>query len=300
MKSVVFLLTILLGVANSQAQTMQDFIKTDEGEKYLQTSIVSYSKGDVTIDLISVVHIGEKNYYSQLNEEFKQYDALLYELVAPKGTRPQKGQKSNNPIGSIQDIMKSVLGLESQLANVDYNPKNFVHADLTPKEMSEIMAQKGMSTTTMILDTISHAIKKQNRAAYESSKKQQVKSAESITLEDMMNPQKLRRLMAKQFAEVKSGDMLSGSVESLIVDARNKRVMEVLSEQIIAGKKKIGIFYGGAHMVDFAERLQKMGFEKGNVKWLNAWSLDQETKPNEFEDLIKRFTENSIKSLQDK
>src|SRR3569833_2343207 len=60
----------------------------------MQTAIVRYAKpGDdsgLYVDLIAAVHIGDAQYYKRLNEQFEEYDALLYELVAPDGTRVPK------------------------------------------------------------------------------------------------------------------------------------------------------------------------------------------------------------------
>ena len=61
----------------------------------LETSVTRYetvnAAGEpVIVDLIGVVHIGEKEYYQELNKHFEKYDALLYELVAPEGTTSVK------------------------------------------------------------------------------------------------------------------------------------------------------------------------------------------------------------------
>src|ERR1700741_2648233 len=60
----------------------------------LQTAIAKYvpasgAKG-AEIDLVAVVHIGEKAYYERLSKEFEKYDTVLYELVAPEGAKPPK------------------------------------------------------------------------------------------------------------------------------------------------------------------------------------------------------------------
>ena len=47
-------------------------------------------KDGLYVDLIGAIHIGDKAYYQQLNKDFSAYDALLYELVAPQGTRVPK------------------------------------------------------------------------------------------------------------------------------------------------------------------------------------------------------------------
>jgi len=48
----------------------------------------------------------------------------------------------------------------------------------------------------------------------------------------------------------------------------------VLSEQIAAGKERIAIFYGAAHMEDFDRRLREdLSLEPGEVEWVEAWDL---------------------------
>jgi len=102
----------------------------------LETAVVRYApaEGDVTVDLIGAVHVGDKAYYEKLNKLMEQYDVLLYELVAPEGRRvPPKGtKKADNPVAMLQQGIKIILGLEFQLEQIDYTKKNFVHADLSP------------------------------------------------------------------------------------------------------------------------------------------------------------------------
>src|SRR4051794_10859212 len=63
-------------------------VRDAEGESLsMDTAIVRYVKKQDgkpiwSVDLIGAVHVGDKEYYAKLNKEFKQYDALLYELVA--------------------------------------------------------------------------------------------------------------------------------------------------------------------------------------------------------------------------
>ena len=68
----------------------------------LQTEIISYKAEEgkwkgVTVDLIGVVHIGDKDYYKALNKRFRDYDAVLYELVAPENANvPQPGRGASS------------------------------------------------------------------------------------------------------------------------------------------------------------------------------------------------------------
>ena len=82
----------------------------------------------ITVDLIGAVHIGEKEYFENLNQRFEQYESLLYELVAPEGTVIPKGGGRDegiptNPIAAMQVGMKTALGLEFQLEHIDYTKR---------------------------------------------------------------------------------------------------------------------------------------------------------------------------------
>jgi hypothetical protein len=81
-------------------------------------------------------------YYDTLDRLFRGYDAVLYELVAPDNARvPKPGRKPAGAIGSAQQGLTKMLGLEFQLEQIDYTARNFVHADLSPKEFDAAMAE---------------------------------------------------------------------------------------------------------------------------------------------------------------
>ena len=49
-----------------------------QDQAILETASVEYAHPDgTTVELIGAVHIADKPYYSKLNTQFKQYDALL-------------------------------------------------------------------------------------------------------------------------------------------------------------------------------------------------------------------------------
>ena len=123
----------------------------DKGDPVaMETSITRYESDrypGVTVDLIGVVHIADKGYYDKLNKLFEQYDALLYELVAPEGARPIKGQnrQGTSALSGMQRMMKDMLDLQFQLDCIDYQKKNFVHADMSPAEFTKSMNKRGES-----------------------------------------------------------------------------------------------------------------------------------------------------------
>ena len=78
--------------ATAKSQYMRTIRDDKERPTALETAIVSFVPTDpkaapLTVDLVGAVHIGDKSYYAELNRRFKDYDAVLYELVAPEGTR---------------------------------------------------------------------------------------------------------------------------------------------------------------------------------------------------------------------
>ena len=76
----------------------------------------------VRLEYVGAVHIGDNAYYEKLNDTFKQYDVLLYELVAPEGTKVERGRGTSNahPLGAMQNGIKTLLELEHQLEKVDF------------------------------------------------------------------------------------------------------------------------------------------------------------------------------------
>ncbi len=142
----------------------------------MQTAIVRYVPAkmagkagakSVSVDLIGAVHIGDAAYYRRLNERFKQYDALLYELVAPEGTVVPLGRGTSNahPIGALQNLAKDMLELDHQLEYIDYTKPNFIHADMSPAEFEKAMADRHESFLQMYFKLMGAAMAEQSKLA---------------------------------------------------------------------------------------------------------------------------------------
>ena len=259
--------------------------RDDDGDLVsMDTAIVRYApkakepgKEGVVVDLIGVVHVGEKSYYRQLNKAFEQYDALLYELVAPEGKNvPKQGDQSRHPLAAMQNGMKDVLELEYQLQHIDYQKKNFVHADMSPEAFSKSMEDRGESIWQMLLRSMG-----QNIAM--SSRQQSGGTSGAALLMAWFSPNRslvLKRMMAEQFEDLDASmKTFDGPDGSTIISERNKVALKVLAEQVAAGKKRIGIFYGAGHMADMEKRLlDEFGFERQGQKWLVAWDLKSKSQ----------------------
>ncbi|MEE8452223.1 MAG: hypothetical protein V3R99_09920 [Thermoguttaceae bacterium] len=250
----------------------------------MEVAIVRYTprgdrRGKPTVDLIGAVHIGEKSYYEQLNREFRKYDAVLYELVAPEGTKvPKGGGTSNHPVSMLQNGMKSILKLEFQLSEIDYGRENMVHADMTPEQFAKSMKQRGETMFTMFLRMMSHAMMQQ-----QSSKVSDTQLLLALFQKDRALA--LKRVLAEQFQDMGgSFAALEGPNGSTLISGRNGVALKVLREQLDQGKRKIAIFYGAGHMDDFRKRLEKdFDLVPGRTRWLVAWDLsspkDADSKP---------------------
>jgi hypothetical protein len=261
--------------------------KTESNKpKTLDTAVTTYrsqSAGGVTVDLIGAVHIGEREYYEELNRRFDQYDVLLYELVAPDNTVIPRGGKreGTNPVAMLQDSAKNMLGLQSQLELVDYTKSHFVRADMTPTQIADKMTERGETAFTVALSTLADVMRQQNLAAREAVEQPAAEADEQLSLFDLVgNPLKMKQIMAEQFVKTGSLDQsLGGSLNQMLVIDRNAEALRGLQKQIAAGKKKIGIFYGAAHMPDFEKHLTAdFGLQKGDQAWIVAWDLQRGPK----------------------
>jgi hypothetical protein len=257
------------------AQTPQEprFIRLkEEGGKpaALEIAITRYTNKSktVTVDLVGVVHVGDRAYYQQLNKRFPTYDVVLYELVAPPGTKVPAGGKKDGSSAFVTSLMTTLLDLESQLSCVDYRQKNFVHADLSFETMMAAARKRGESGLTLGLSVLADMLRQQNLSA---EKKHKSPADDVDVFDALTNPNLLKRQMARQM--VGSVD-LGPTLQALLVADRNKKACEVLTEQIEEGREQIAIFYGAAHMPDFDKRLrEEFGLRRQSQEWLTAWNL---------------------------
>ncbi len=279
--------------------------KTEKGLALaLETSIITFADAkkypDATVDLIGAIHLGEPEYYSQLNEVFKKYDVLLYEAVMPEealeqGLRPGGGSGAHRKgltdeeewtdakvgltaISVLQLGMKDALGMEFQLTGVDYTAENFVHADMTAEEFESSMSRRGETFSGMFLKEMGKSM-----AA------QQEQNPIAMNLDLMLSAlssdraYRIRRIAAVQLAKGAEGDAFAGfDGTSTIITERNRTCLDVMNRELKNGHKKVGIFYGAGHFADMEERMvDEYGFKRKSEDWLVAWHLRDPKKFSE-------------------
>jgi hypothetical protein len=282
------LLAIALTAALTASSTIADDAK-EEAAKFvrlrrgpdkeplaLETAIARFVSGDrrypgARVDLVSAIHIGDKQYYEELNRRFKGYDAVLYELVAREEANvPRAGSAPGSAVSGVQISLKAMLGLAFQLDHIDYAAKNMVHADMSPEEFAASMKNRNESWLGMFFRVMGRGFAEQ---AQDPLSKSDFRLLAALFAPD--RSQRLKCLMAEQFAELDGDlDMFDGPEGSTLVTERNKKALAVLTRELGQGKKRFAIFYGAAHLADFQRRLENdFGMKPGQTEWVTAWSL---------------------------
>jgi hypothetical protein len=267
------------------AEQMSDYIRVsrEDGKVHpisLDTPIVTFAneKTGVEVALIGAVHIADKKYYNELNEEFKKYDAVLFELVVDEKNKDKNkldkkifDKKKNSSYRDIQSSIGDFLDLSHQVDHIDYRANNMIHADLTMEEFLSRASARGdfftaiineyMATMTSMNDGESKELELQGRL---------------IGSLFASNPAlSLKRNIAKLFTS-DMGDVSKFLPKggSAIITDRNAEALKVLKKEIKKGTKKIAIFYGCAHLPEFAASLKKdFKLKKNETKWIIAWDL---------------------------
>jgi hypothetical protein len=275
------------------------YIRIQRNERRLaaqmQTSVIRFENSKQfpgqAVDLIGAVHLGEPSYYDELNRRFAKYDALLYEAVIPEealrqGLRPG-GQRSGRhlnddeswteskvglaTISALQIGMKDVLGLEFQLAGIDYRPDNFVHADMTQEEMEQSMQRRGESFSEMLAREMAKAtLKKQQRNPLAMN----LDIMLSILSSDRQF--RVRRIAAVEMVRASDGDVFATSDgTSTIITERNIKALKILRQELRKrSNEEIALFYGAGHFADMEKRMvDEFGFARTSEEWLTAWEL---------------------------
>lgn len=251
-------------------------IVTDErgAPESLQLAVVTYApaegRQDVSVDLISAVHVGDKTYYQALNRLFRDYDALLYELIAPAGTVITGDEKPTGMISGLQRGMTAMLDLSFQLEEIDYTPANFVHADLSPTEMLQSMADREESLYVYFWRIIYASLREYSRDPLG------IRNMTALTgsMASSRQTHPLKIMMANEFADVdRLQNMLGNDSDTAVIGARNERAIDVLEREVASGARRLGIFYGVGHMRDLENRLLEIGYVPVETRWLDAWRL---------------------------
>lgn len=268
MKRLAVLAIAFLAISSgfSRAQDTE-FIRVEEDAKAarLQTGVTRFEKDGAVVDLIGAVHIGDRLYYEGLNQRFTDYEVLLFEMIGGEHIKHEDppvqkvaDQKKPHALALLYDRVAKALKLVGQLDYIDYHAKNFVHADLSADEFSQKQLERGESIWKFLF--------KMDRGGTQPNPIKFILGA-AFGRADLLKLS-LIHTMGEGDDHIAT---LAG--DNVIIGDRNTRCLEVLDEQLAAGKKKIGIFYGAAHYPDMQKRLLEKGFTRTNHEWVTAWNV---------------------------
>ena len=272
-------LIALVATAAVFAESSTTFARIAEDDQNraiaLQLAVVTYVPDDgrlgLSVDLIGAVHIGDPAYYAQLNDLFESYDVLLYELVAPDGAMvSERVARRKGFLSTTQVGLTKLLDLSFQLDEINYDRANFVHADLSPGELKESMEARGESLYVYFWRLFYASVDDYARDPLGWNDMQKLSKVLSAGQGDSF-----KTLIAYEMTDMQQIQKVLGEdSNSAIIGARNQRAIDVLQREIAAGAKRIGIFYGVAHMPDLEDRLlDQIDLEYEETVWVDAWRL---------------------------
>jgi hypothetical protein len=247
------------------------YVDKPANQPHLDTAIAHFKRGAVQVDLVAAIHIADVRYYQQLQKKLDAYPKLLFELVAADGQQfARTGVRTDSGVSGVQLWLRDKLGLSFQLQEIDYKRANFVHADLSPDELVAHLKSHWVDTLGMLLRwMLSDAARSTNADGSIRFGGLELFGA----FQPGMNRNLLvKRMLARELSEMGDLTGATGASDALIA-RRNEAALTVLQAQMAAGVKKLGIFYGGAHMPDMQRRLEALGFARTGTDWLVAWEL---------------------------
>lgn len=263
--------TALTSIVLAISASAGDFIRVDEDDlaARLQTAVTRYEKDGASIDLIGAVHIADEKYFKDLSARFSKYDSLLFEMIGgerfaaqPEPNAATEQAKKLSGLHQIYDTVARFLNLTGQVEAIDYRAENFVHADLTITEFSEMQAQRGESL-------LGFAMKASKMDAHAQNQPDPVKLLKAL----LSGNSNLLKLEIVHTLGQGDDQIAAFAGESVIISDRNERCLEVMHRELAAGRNNLGIFYGAAHFPDMEKRLLDLGFRRTNQEWLTAWNI---------------------------
>jgi hypothetical protein len=262
----------------------------------------------VSVDLIGAVHIADGPYYAALNNLFKGYDALLFELVdgqslkeefegkpaKPKNRKPAPATPPSAKNGDVTPPKKApsskakdespaftflrgmMTGIGSYF-HLQYqtDPEggiNYLAKNFVHADVSLAEFQRLQEEKGETWGTL--MLKAMEAQAKRSHGKADEPKGSQLLLALLGDSSGLKIAMARILGKVESTTEEAGvGGDSVIVGERNRVALEVFDREVKAGRKNLGIFYGAAHLEDMEKRLEGRGYQRTGERWMTAWNI---------------------------
>lgn len=235
------------------------FVYEDFDRGGLYTATVTMCRADIDVELVGVVHIADRAYYEDIQRELDGCDVVFYEMVVGDP------REALSEVSALQLGVGRALQLSFQLMHIDYRSPAFVHSDLTWADIRHMLGETDAPPPPRT-DVLPRLVP-------------QLKLDDAAQEDAFTNNPALGRSI-KVFLGQLLGDLpstlaqlnLQDNGEDILISARNRRAMEIMTPHL-SGRRRLALFWGAAHMPDFARRLASLGFRPVRVRWHLAWKI---------------------------
>jgi hypothetical protein len=234
--------------------------------------------------LVSAAHIGETNYYAELQKHLDACELVLFEGIGGRPQkRPPKSESDPKSMSSLQTSLAESLGLVFQLEAVDYDRSHFKNSDVPVKQIQEMMtaaaqrtntasdAGKGMQDLMQIMDGSSFFGLLLHTGVKLISTSPRLQATFKVVFIETLGQ------LRGDLAQAKGLPPELKELMTFIIKERNQIVMKDLRQALETRKppKSIAIFYGAGHMYDLEQRIgEEFNYRPTADRWLTAFAVD--------------------------
>ena len=240
------------------------------GDLYVRKSRLKHSKSGKIVTLFGMVHIGDRSFYQQVQEQVDRADLVLAEGVSGRSSLSLSSLFYAYTF-AMYERGANIAGLASQVGEVRVPAEKYVGADVT---VDELQSQNSLMSTlsqavalpltmlfaepSILLIDLSDSLR-----FYQSTTQKAERYAlrRHFFVSDMDRPQNAKHL-----------DTLIPGVLAF----RNERLLKVLDEKVAEKSvKTILVPWGAAHLQDVEEHLLKNGYEPVQSEWIKVVAVNE-------------------------
>jgi len=216
------------------------------------------------IYLVGAVHVAHTDAFAAQQSLLDSMDLVLWEGVGGKDKPDPEVMARFDVLFKTQVLLKNILDLEFQLDEIDYARTFWRNSDMQLAEVQAELDRRGLSILPneelfqAVFGTLFRFVDPA-RVPRNAALGRTYRGAVAPLMADT------ERLFERAGAE--------GLKEVLILE-RNRKVMRDLAAVLGEAQppRRIGIYYGAAHLPDMARALQQeLGFRWVGVHWVPAW-----------------------------
>ncbi|MBN9503014.1 MAG: hypothetical protein BGO01_11085 [Armatimonadetes bacterium 55-13] len=285
-----FIAALLVGQVTPPANGYMQSTTTPTGVVEMRTGAHKFTaEGKPDVWLVGAMHVGNKQYYKDIQTLLDSQDTVLFEGVRPGKNAPKTpppAKTDANAPKPIYKVLSDALGLEFQLTEIKYDRPGWVNSDLSMDDLDRINKEKGGGKPTGF-DTVKQLLDPNSPMA-----------GMLTTMLSTATPgvkEALKLIIVKKVAAGETPG-LDSTTQDVILHARNDAALEVFDKTVKKENppKSIGIFYGAMHMPGIEKTLvEKYGYKQTDAKWFLAASADPKKLDDQGKALYNMFEQSN-------